>query len=209
MRTSGLLIIAILMSTAMVWAAPKIVILGDSLTEGYGVDKTEAFPYLVQQELQKKGFPGVEVINAGVSGSTSASAVSRLRWFLRVKPDILILALGGNDGLRGLSPQQMKNNLVETIELALKNKLTVILAGMQMPPNYGPEYTEAFKKVYPELAEHYQISLIPFLLEGVGGNPQMNQIDGIHPNEKGHQKIAQIVTHHLIPILDQFKSPIK
>ncbi|MGK5091065.1 arylesterase [Deltaproteobacteria bacterium TL4] len=201
-RGMMLLLCLILWGQGALFAETKVIILGDSLTEGYGVEKTEAYPYLVQKQLDAQGYK-VNIINAGVSGSTSASALSRLRWFLKVKPDILILALGGNDGLRGLNAAQMKQNLAQTIELALTKKMLILLAGMQIPPNYGPEYVQAFKQVYPELAQHYKIHLIPFLLEGVGGIPELNQPDGIHPNAKGHQIMASLIVNNLIPLLSK------
>ena len=144
----------------------KILALGDSLTEGYGVEKEEAYPHLLEEALREKGFSGIQVINAGISGSTSASAVSRLKWYMRAKPKILILALGANDGLRGLSVENMKKNLGGAIELAQSKNIRILLAGMQMPLNYGKNYTDSFKKAYFELAEQYDTGIIPFLLKG-------------------------------------------
>ncbi len=181
-------------------AETLIVALGDSLTEGFGVSEEEAYPYLVEQELISKGY-SVRMINAGISGSTSASAPSRMQWFVKVKPDIVILALGGNDGLRGLSVQHMKKNLEKAIELAISRKIRVLLAGMQIPSNYGLDYTKSFRNAFYELAEQYQLPMIPFLLEDVGNVPDLNLPDGIHPNPEGHQIISRTVFEHLEPLL--------
>ena len=159
-------------------AQTLIVALGDSLTEGFGVSKEEAYPHLVEQELIRKGY-SVRMINAGISGSTSASAPSRMQWYVRIKPDIVILALGGNDGLRGLNVQHMKENLGKAIKLAGKNNILVLLAGMQIPSNYGQDYTKSFRNVFYELAEQYQLPMIPFLLKDVGNVPGVNLPDGI------------------------------
>ena len=181
-------------------AQTLIVALGDSLTEGFGVSKEEAYPYLVEQELIRKGY-SVRMINAGISGSTSASAPSRMQWYVRVKPDIVILALGGNDGLRGLSVQHMKKNLGKAIELASSKNILVLLAGMQIPLNYGQDYTKSFRNAFYELAEQYQLPMIPFLLKDVGNVPGLNLPDGIHPNPEGHHIISRTVLGHLEPLL--------
>ena len=190
-------------STGVAQAKTTIVFLGDSLTEGYGLEKTEAFPFLFQQALKAKGYKDIKVINAGTSGSTSASAPSRLKWYLRIKPTILVLALGANDGLRGVNPQAMKKNLATTIQLALDRNIQVVLAGMKIPRNYGSQYTREFESVYPELAEEFKIPLIPFLLDGVATYPEMNLPDGIHPNSKGHQIIAKRILENLLPLLPE------
>ena len=181
-------------------AETTILMLGDSLTEGTGVKKNQAYPYLVEQKLRAQGVPSIKVINAGVSGSTSASALSRLKWHLRSIPEILLLAQGANDGLRGLSTAQMKRNLAKTIELALSKGVRVVLAGMKMPPNYGAEYTREFEKVVYQLAKEYDIVFIPFLLKGVAGDPKLNFPDGLHPNERGHQIIAELVYKTLVKL---------
>ena len=190
-------------SSGVAQAKTTIVFLGDSLTEGYGLEKTEAFPFLFQQALKAKGYKDIKVINAGISGSTSASAPSRLKWYLRIKPTILVLALGANDGLRGVNPQAMKKNLATTIQLALDRNIQVVLAGMKIPRNYGSQYTREFESVYPELAEEFKIPLIPFLLDGVATHPEMNLPDGIHPNSKGHQIIAKRILEKLLPLLPE------
>ena len=169
-----------------------ILFLGDSLTEGYQLPKDEAYPAIVERELKKKN-KDVKVINGGVSGSTSASGPKRLDWYLKASPDILVLALGANDGLRGLKIQETEKNLSLTIEKAKKRDITVILAGMKMPTNMGKSYRKQFEKIFPAIAKKYGIKLIPFLLEGVGGKSSMNLPDGIHPNSKGHEVMAGVV----------------
>jgi acyl-CoA thioesterase-1 len=169
-----------------------IVFLGDSLTEGYQLSKEEAYPALVERELKRKG-KDVKVINGGVSGATSASGPKRLDWYLKAKPDILVLALGANDGLRGLKIQETEKNLSLVVEKARQQGITVILAGMKMPTNMGESYRKAFENIFPNIAKKYDIKLIPFLLEGVGGKPEFNLPDGIHPNPKGHQVMAKLV----------------
>jgi acyl-CoA thioesterase-1 len=181
--------------------AKKLLVLGDSLTEGFGVAKEMAYPALLEKKLRAGGQDWT-VINAGISGSTSASAVSRLKWQLKNKPDVLLLALGANDGLRGLKTDELEKNLAATIELAQKENIPVILVGMMMPPNYSKDYTEKFKAVYPRLAKKYRVKkFIPFLLEGVGGVTSLNQSDGIHPNEKGQEAIADHLYEQLKDVL--------
>ena len=195
-----IVIFCIISFSGFALAQTLIVVLGDSLTEGFGVAKEEAYPHLLEKELQRKGH-SVKVINAGISGSTSASAPSRLRWYIKTHPEIVILALGGNDGLRGLSVKHMKKNLSKAIELAQSEKILILLAGMQIPQNYGTEYTESFRNVFHELAKQYQLQMIPFLLKEVGGVSSLNQDDGIHPNPEGHQIIFRTVLEYLEPLL--------
>lgn len=175
----------------------RILFLGDSITAGLGVEKEAAFPAVVGRMLKQQRIASVSVINAGISGSTTASGLSRLKWHLKTAPHVLVLALGANDGLRGLSLDSMAQNLDDTIALALENNLCVILAGMEMPPNYGPEYTEQFRRTFRDLAEKHGISLIPFLLDQVGGEADMNQADGVHPNPAGHRQIAAAVLPYI------------
>lgn len=187
------------------WAKDlRILCLGDSLTEGYMLSPNEAWPALVEKELRAKGYK-VNLINAGTSGSTAASGPSRLKWHLRGKdrPDIMILALGANDGLRGLDLASTKKNLSTTIQQAKAVGMTVLLAGMRMPPNYGDSYTAAFQKLFVDLASEEKIPLIPFLLAGVGGEPKLNLADGIHPNAEGYKIIAKTVLEHLEPMLQE------
>ncbi len=183
-------------------AAETIVLmLGDSLTAGYGVEQSEAFPALVERRLEELRYTDVKIVAAGFSGSTSASALGRLRWYLRIKPDILFLELGGNDGLRGLDLETTKKNLQATIQLALDKGMAVVLAGMKIPPNYGQEYTWQFERIYPDLANKFSIPLIPFLLARIGGKPEFNLPDAIHPNPDGHKIVAETVLKHLLPLL--------
>lgn len=180
-------------------AASTVLFLGDSLTAGYGVAVEEAYPAVVSRLLKADGIDGVTIVNAGVSGSTSAGSLSRLKWHSRQSPDILFLALGANDGLRGLGVAQMERNLAESIAYAKQRDMLVILAGMEVPPNYGQSYAEAFRQVFRSLGDRHEIVLIPFLLEGVGGVTELNQPDGIHPNAAGHQIIAR----HVYPYIRQ------
>ncbi len=174
-----------------------VLFLGDSLTAGLGVEPDEAYPRLLGALLTKDGVADVRIVNGGVSGSTSASALSRLQWYDKIRPSVLFLALGANDGLRGLTVEEMGNNLAEVIAAARKRGMSIILAGMELPPNYGDEYTSSFRQVYRDLASRYDLILIPFLLEGVGGVSGLNQSDGIHPNAEGHRQIAR----HVYPVL--------
>lgn len=176
-------------SSANTLKSKTIVFLGDSLTEGYGVAKESSFPSLIQKKLDQEKLV-VKVVNAGISGSTTASALSRLTWQLKQNPDVLFLALGANDGLRGLPIAQSRENLSKAIELAKSKNVKVILAGMLMPPNYGEKYRKEFEGLFKELAKKYQLVFVPFLLEGVAGKSELNLPDGIHPNEAGHKVIA-------------------
>lgn len=178
-----------------------ILFLGDSLTAGYGLDDGESFPSVIEEKLQADSLDHIRVINAGVSGSTSASGLSRLQWYIRSQPDLMVLSLGANDGLRGLSIDEMKANLSRTIEFALTNNLQVVLTGMLVPPNMGPEYAEAFAQVFPDLAAQYNIPLQPFLLQDVAAIPELNQSDGIHPNMEGTQIVAENLYEFLRPYL--------
>lgn len=180
--------------------AQTVLFLGDSLTEGYQLNKEEAYPALVEKELQKKR-PKLKVINGGVSGATTASGVKRMDWYFKAKPDVMILALGANDGLRGLKVSEAEKNLSLVIEKAQSKGINVILAGMKMPTNYGVSYQSDFEKIYPRLAKKYSVPLIPFLLDGVGAKPEYNLADGIHPNSKGHQIMAKTVLKYVEPEL--------
>ena len=180
----------------------KIIFFGDSLTAGYGITVEEAFPNLIQQRIDSLGLP-YEVVNAGLSGETTAGGANRIDWILRSEPAIFILELGGNDGLRGLSLDQTRSNLEGMIEKVRGKypKAVILLAGMQMFPNMGPEYIEQFKQTFPEVAQSKEVNLIPFLLEGVGGEEDLNQPDGIHPNVAGHKIVAETVWKYLKPHL--------
>lgn len=189
--------------TAPLPEGPRVICLGDSLTEGFGLTPEQAWPQLLQDDLRKSRWPGIEVVNAGVSGSTSASAVSRLQWQLRSRPDFLVLALGANDGLRGIPAGETSKNLAAAIDLAHDRGITVLLAGMKMPPNYGPEFTRQFEAVFTSLASEKNVALIPFLLEGVAADPGLNLPDGIHPNAKGYAVVARTVAGYLRPLLEK------
>lgn len=180
-----------------------ILFLGDSLTEGLGLEQDEAFPSLIETKLAADGYNHVHIINAGISGSTSASGLERLQWYIRSQPDLMVLSLGANDGLRGLSTEEMSNNLAETIEFAQDNNLSIMLTGMQIPPNYGPDYTQAFSQVFRDLANTYQLHYLPFLLENVAAIPELNQADGIHPNIEGSKIVAETVYDFLKPLLPE------
>lgn len=182
----------------------KILFLGDSLTEGYGVSKKSGYPMVAKEFLEKKGLK-VEVLNGSVSGSTTASSASRLKWFLKSKPDLLFLALGANDGLRGIKVEESQKNLAKTIEMAKAAGIKIVLAGMMVPPNYGPEYGKKFKQMYPDLSKKYGIYHLPFLLKDVAGEEKLNQEDGIHPNELGHVKMGEHVGEFLYKILSSQK----
>ena len=181
-----------------------IVFLGDSLTAGYGVDEDEAFPNLVERSLREADY-SVRVINGGVSGDTTAGGLRRLSWLLRQNPDVVMVALGGNDGLRGLDLESSESNLRLIIEQTQEAGAKVLLAGMLMPPNYGADYTDRFAAIYPRLAEDYVVALLPFLLEGVAGDPELNQPDGIHPTPEGQRKVAETVFEALKPLLENVK----
>ena len=183
-------------------ARPRVVALGDSLTAGLGLPSSQAYPALLQQKLNANGYK-YEVVNAGVSGDTSAGGLRRLDWALEGDVRVLIVALGANDGLRGLRPAEMKKNLEEIITRAKNRKAAVILAGMEAPPNYGPEYTAAFRAVYGDLAREHNLPFMPFLLTNVAGDPSLNQADGIHPNAQGAEIIADALWRILQPMLDR------
>jgi len=176
------------------------VFLGDSLTAGLGLAAERSFPSLIEKKLKEKGLD-YDVINAGVSGDTSAGGVRRLDWSMEGDVRVLIVALGGNDGLRGLPVTDLKKNLAAVLDRARERNAAVILAGMEAPPNYGPEYTRAFRNVYSELATEYKVRFIPFLLQGVAGDASLNQADGIHPNVRGAEIVADLVWAELEPAL--------
>lgn len=180
----------------------RVVVLGNSLAAGYGLDPEQAFPALLQQKVDSLAW-NVVVVNAGVSGETTAGGLSRIDWLLRERVDVLILELGGNDGLRGIATEVTQQNLQAIINKTRDRyaEARVVLAGMQVPTNLGPIYTERFRNLYPELARENDVALIPFLLEGVGGISALNQSDGIHPTAEGHRIVAENVWETLRPVL--------
>jgi len=187
------IIIILSLFTMLMAQTNTILFLGDSLTEGLGVDRDDAFPKLVETMIQRELNKSVVVINGGVSGSTTSDGLARLKWYLKQRPSIVFLALGANDGLRGLDLKESQKNLEEIIRYSQESHAKVLLAGMLIPPNYGPEYSESFKKIYQEIQNKYKLRSMPFLLDGVAGKKELNQRDGIHPNEQGHKYIAKKV----------------
>lgn len=185
-------------NTALPGEEGVIVAFGDSLTAGYGISSDEAYPALLAKKLNAAGYR-YRVINAGVSGETTAGGLRRLDWILKNRPDIVILELGANDGLRGLDLGEMKKNLAKMISRFQEEGVRVVLAGMKIPPNYGKAYTQEFENTYVELAEKYGIALIPFFLEGVASKPFLNQRDGLHPTAKGYQ----IILDHIWPVIEE------
>jgi acyl-CoA thioesterase-1 len=190
--------------------APVIVCLGDSLTAGLGLLSQQAYPHVLDEMFAAEGYADVEVINAGVSGDTTAGGLRRVESLLGPAVAALVVALGGNDALRGLSPSETYDNLAGIIEAADAQGIPVVLAGMQAPPNLGPDYQESFREAYVQLARDYRdvVVWVPFLLEGVAGQPGLNQPDGIHPNEKGARMIAELLYPKLRTIVDQLPQPV-
>ncbi len=204
------LILGLLLLTGTVYGQndpKKILFFGDSITAGYGLDEEQAFPALIQEKIDSLGW-NFEAVNAGLSGETSAGGLRRVDWMLRQDFSIFVLELGGNDGLRGIDLESTKQNLIQIIEKVRNKKpeAKIILTGMQVPPNLGPDYTSRFREMYPEIAEEKNVTFIPFLLEKVGGDPELNQADGIHPTAKGHEIIAETVWDTLKPILRDMRA---
>ena len=183
-------------------AIPRILCVGTSLTAGYGLDPEQAWPALVQKEIDEDGLR-YRVVNAGVSGETSAGALRRLDWLLREPVAVLVVETGANDGLRGQDPASTRANIQAIFDRARRQAPppTLVLAGMAAPPNLGREYTERFRSVFPDLARANGVALVPFLLEGVAGVPRLNQADGIHPNAEGQRLLAENVWKVLRPAL--------
>lgn len=199
------------LNSAGAQAAPSdtttVLFFGDSITAGYGVGEDHAFPSVIEHKIDSLGW-NAEVINAGLSGETSAGGLRRIDWLMRRPVDILVLELGANDGLRGIDPASTKKNLQQIIDkVKVKNPgAKIILAGMQVPPNLGQDYTKRFKEIYPQLARENDAKLIPFVLDGVAGKPKLNQADGIHPTAEGHRIVATNVWEVLKPVLQQLRS---
>ena len=178
-----------------------MIILGDSLTAGLGISAERSYPSLLQNTFAQQGQP-IEVINAGVSGDTTAGGLRRLDWLLKQNPDLVMVELGANDGMRGVSISNIESNISAIIERIQEKQIDVILVGMQIPTNYGSEYTQQFKELYPMLAQKYQVEMVPFLLDGVAGDRTLNQADGIHPTAEGHVIIANTV----LPFLQRWRA---
>jgi acyl-CoA thioesterase I len=183
-------------------AKKQILFLGNSITAGLGLSVEQAYPALIANKIDSVGL-NFKVINAGLSGETTSAGLRRVDWLLKNPVDILFLALGANDGLRGIPLDLSKQNLKDIIVKVRKKypRVKIILAGMQIPPNMGPDYTKAFKQMFIDVARSEKVKLLDFLLQGVGGNPDLNQADGIHPNKKGHAIIAENVWQKLKPLL--------
>ena len=198
----GLLPATIFLSAAVQTAPRTILILGDSITAGYGLEPEDSFPALLQKKIDGRGWR-FRVINAGQSGDTTGGGLGRLDWLLKNRVDVLVLELGGNDGLRGVPVETTRKNLQAIIDRTKQKypQAKVILAGMKVPPNMGREYGDKFAAIFPDLAKRNQALLIPFILEGVGGVPELNLPDGIHPTEKGHEIVANNVWEALEPVL--------
>lgn len=181
-------------------APPGVIIVafGDSLTQGFVLSEKDAYPARLEEKLMAEGH-AVKVINAGVNGETSSGALSRVHWILKLRPDIVILETGANDGFRGIKPDLIEKNIREIVRILKENGVTVILAGMQMLSNLGEEYTTAFKAIYPRVAREQELILIPFFLEGVAGEPALNLPDGIHPTAEGHRMVAD----HVLPFVTE------
>ena len=197
---------SVMMQILLLWcclpmlSAATIVCLGDSLTAGKGLEEDQAYPALVESLARADGLDW-RVTNAGVSGDTSAAGLRRLNWILKAKPEVLFIALGANDGLRGQSVEVLSTNLTAIIEKCRAAGTTVFMSGIQIPTNYGEDYRLAFAAVFPGVAQQHQVPLMPFLLEGVGGVPVLNQADGIHPTAEGQQQMATRVYAFLKPLI--------
>ena len=194
-------VVLLLVVASPAFAADHVIAaLGDSLTAGLGVSPEEAYPAVLEARLRREGFE-YRVINAGVSGDTSAGGLRRIDWVLKLRPDVVIVALGANDGLRGQAPDVLRDNLTRIIERARAAGARVLLAGMRVPPNYGDDYARAFAGVYPAVARATGVPLAPFLLDGVAGDARLNQPDGIHPTVEGQRVIAERLWPYLKPLL--------
>lgn len=205
MRLPAVAVVAllVLVVAAPVAAAERVIVaLGDSLTAGLGVGQEEAYPALLEARLRREG-RGYRVVNAGVSGDTSAGGRRRVDWVLRSKPEIVILALGANDGLRGLPVDELRDNLEAIVRRLQAAGVRILLVGMRVPPNYGDNYARAFAAVFPAVARRTGVPLAPFLLDGVAGNARLNQPDGIHPTAEGQRVIADKLWPYLRPLLQK------
>jgi acyl-CoA thioesterase I len=198
----ALLFICFLTATSVAAQNKTILFFGDSITAGYGLDPEDAFPAVIQQKVDSLGL-SYRVINAGLSGETSAGGLRRVDWVLQQHVDVFVLELGGNDGLRGIDPASTKENLQGIIDKVNQTypDVTIVLTGMEAPPNMGQNYTDRFRSIYDELADENGLLYLPFILEGVAGDPELNLPDGIHPTEEGHKILARNVWKVLEPLL--------
>ncbi len=196
MKLKALFLVLLMFLSTQAEAAKKLIILGDSLTEGYGVAQEAAFPAIIQKKFVADKFEWI-IQASGSSGSTSASAIGRMKWLAKDKPDAILILLGSNDGLRGFKTEDTEKNLAEAIQWAQNNKIKIILGQLHVPPNYGKDYEKKFSAIYTHLAKKFKIPLAPFLLDDVAGKSELNQVDGIHPNEKGHAIVAQNMYRYL------------
>lgn len=194
----------LLLISEVSWAQKKLIFLGDSLTEGYGVAQEAAFPQLIASQFKQDKSPWI-IQASGSSGSTSASTLSRLKWIAKDKPAVVFILMGSNDGLRGLKVEETEKNLSDAIVWAKQNKMNIILGQLHVPPNYGQSYFKKFSEIFPRLAKKHNVLLAPFLLDDVAGVPALNQADAIHPNEKGHKVIADNIYKFLKKELPRFK----
>jgi acyl-CoA thioesterase-1 len=179
-----------------------IVAVGDSLTAGYGLDQSESYPALLEKKLQAAGYK-YQVVNGGVSGETSSGTLSRMEWILTLKPDIVILETGANDGLRGIDTQIVERNIREILQLLEERDVVVLLAGMKMVWNLGPDYVAKFNSIYPELAEEFDVFFFPFFLEGVATQSSLNFNDGIHPNARGYKIITENIYPYVVEAIER------
>jgi acyl-CoA thioesterase I len=203
LRATGIALLLGLLSTPVASARSGervVVALGDSLTAGLGVAAEEAWPALVDARLRREGYP-YRVVNAGVSGDTTAGGLRRVDWVLRSRPEVAVVALGANDGLRGLGTEAMEANLLAIVDRLRAGGVRVLVVGMEVPPNYGAAYARAFRGVFVDVARRTGAALMPFLLDGVAADPRLNQTDGIHPNAAGHRAIAERIWPHLVLLL--------
>ncbi len=194
-------IIATFLVSFFSYASTSVVIVGDSLSAGYGVSKEQSYPQLAKKMLKEKGHE-IKVLNGSVSGSTTSSLMSRLKWYKQSNPDVTIIALGANDGLRGIPIKVIKKNLDKGIAFAKTMSKKVVLLGMMLPLNYGEDYRKQFEQTYKDLSKKHSIDLMPFLLKDVAGVKKYNQEDGIHPNKEGHKVMAKNFSALLSGILD-------
>jgi acyl-CoA thioesterase I len=185
-------------------ARGTIVAMGDSLTAGLGVNRQDSYPAMLEKKLHELGYH-YRVVNSGVSGETSSGARSRLSWVLKLDPDIVILETGANDGLRGISPTLIEENIRTIIQLLQEKNIIVVLAGMQMVGNMGEEYTDQFKLLYSELARKYNVIFAPFFLENVAARQELNQADGIHPTAEGYQKVTENILPYVVEAVKEYE----